>query len=285
MNFGIDSIMDTFEIGFDSKKIFFQLSGVIIALLGFFVFSWLGSGIKNLEILFNILGGIWLYMVLVLTHGGTCRMFYVELSSREKPSLPQTIKFVKDRALSLIGSPLLLLLSMALILVAEFASVWLLGKIPALGEILNALLCLPLFALNALIALLLLFGTALAMAIIAVDEFKAADTVKRIFEVVKKSPIYLILYYSFATLFLLLVILGVLITYFISLSLTSGIFWPITSALASGTFLATSLSSKIAVILLFVVLAFISALVFSYILVAIQGINTAIYLSIKERIK
>lgn len=285
MNFGIDTLLDTFEIGFDSKKLFFQLVGVAIALLGFFVLSLLGSGIKSLEILFYILGIIWLYCVLMLTHGGTCRMFSAELSTREKTTLTQTMKFVKDKALTLIGAPLLLLLSVALILAVELGLVWLLGKIPALGDIINALLCLPLFALNALIAIILLFRTALAIAIIAVDESNAPETVNKIFEVAKKSPIYLILYYSFATLFLLLVTLGVLIIYFLSLSITSGIFWPITAAIASGTLLPATLASKIAVIILFIILAFISAVVLSYLLVMAQGINASIYLSIKERMK
>lgn len=285
MNFGIDTLLDTFEIGFDMKKLVFQLVGIIIALLGFFIFSMLGSGIKSLGILFYILGIIWLYCLLILTHGGTCRMFFTELSTREKTNIPQTLKFVKDKALTLIGSPLLLLASVVLLLGVEFVVVWLLGKIPTLGEILNALLCLPLFAINALIAIILLFGTALTIAIIAVDEGKAMDTVKKIFEVAKRSPIYLILYYSFATLFLLLVTLGVLLIYFLSLSITSGIFWPVTAAIASGTLLPATLSSKIAVIILFIILAFISALVFSYLLVVIQGINASIYLSIKERMK
>ena len=285
MNFGIDKLMDTFEMAFDLRKMFFQLAGVVIALLGFFIFSLLGSGIKTLEILFYVLGGLWLYLVLMLTNGGTCRMFYVELSSREKSTLAQTLTFIKEKTLALIGSPLLLLLSVALMLAVEFGLVWIIGKIPTLGEILNALLCLPIFILNTLIAFLLLFGTALAVAIIAADELKAADTVKKIFEVVKKSPIYLILYYSFATLFLLLVILGVLVIYLLSLSITSGIFWPVAAALATGTLLPATLSNKIAFIILFSILAFISALVFSYLLVLIQGINTSIYLSIKERMK
>ena len=47
MKFGLNDVFDSLEIAFDAKKIVFELCGLLIAILGYLLLSWLGTLTNN----------------------------------------------------------------------------------------------------------------------------------------------------------------------------------------------------------------------------------------------
>lgn len=287
MKFGIDAILDSFETSFDLKKLVYQLAGFIIALIGFVLFSWLGSLPKNDPgmIIGTLLGVIFLYSVLMLTSGAVCRMIYQESSAGKKITAREAMDFARSKAAPLILSPVVLILLLIVLGIVEYL-IAKIGGFPV-GDIILSLLTAPLILINLIALLALFYGMFLTAAIVAAEESGVMDTVGKIYTAVRQAPLHLITYTALAWLICWVVLLGVIGTFVGSVIVTAVVFAPVAlKALeAMSTTLDIPLTIKIAGVLAGLSVGVMAALVLSYPMVVFQGISTTIYLAIKERLK
>ncbi|MFH0887323.1 MAG: hypothetical protein V1843_04065 [bacterium] len=284
MKFGIDKIIETFELAFDMKKMVFMLVGLIIAALGII----LNSLVNN--VIVGLLGAIWHYVFLMLTLGGVCFLIYQDLKGKGKSSIKDAIDFVKNKAVALIFTPLVLLLGIALVVLIEFGVVWVLSLIPMLGEILVALIIIPMLIINVVLAMALFLGNALIPAIIAVDDSGIPATITKIFEVVRGAPILLISYLFIAMIIATFAVVGVVLVYVGGLFITVGALYPmlmkVVTTVQMGAYMgdAIPMSINIAGIIGGISIGIVTALVLSFVWVVTQGIYTAVYMAIKEEV-
>jgi hypothetical protein len=82
-----------------------------------------------------------------------------------------------------------------------------------------------------------------------------------------------------------MVTLTIVTIYLLGLTITLSVFWPMLNNLALATTIFAGLPTKIAAFILLTIVAVILALVAAYPFVVVNGVNTYIYLAIKEKIK
>lgn len=282
MKFGIDTILDSFEVSFDLKKISFLLIGLVIAAIGGGLLLYLANlamGSIILSLIFGILAAIWLYVVIVITKGGLCRMISSEMTGKGSIGMKEALAFTKAKAVSLIFTPIMLILSIAALVVVQLIAMWILSKIPYLGPIIASLATIPLLVVNTIAGLALIFGGSLVAPIIAIDELSIKETILRIIQVVKKDPIHLITYIMLAILLLYIVILGVATILMLGGVITLGGSFPMMQAVSDGIG-----GGNIAAVIALLSVVIVALLAYSYLVVIVSGIYTSMYLAIKERL-
>lgn len=141
--------------------------------------------------------------VMALAGGAISRIAAVELARGDKMGALEALRFSKRKFFSLFTAPLLPICMIATLGILVLI-IGLLGNIPAVGEIITAILMLPAFVLGTLMTLIViaaLSGAALMYAIIAYESSDSFDVISRTFSYIYTRPWHLIFYYTVAVIY------------------------------------------------------------------------------------
>ncbi len=288
MRLTIEELFDGFEVAADMKKILLVFAGTLLGWLCFMFFVWAGGFVKS-DLAFGILsvvGYILNYGVCTFALGASNRMVYKELTTGESLSPAEGIAFARKNLGSILFSPAAIFIIVAAVLAVEFA-VFMLGRFDLIAVVLS-LLTAPAIMLNAVLLACAMFGSVLTLAVIAVDESGIAGTVAKIYTLVRKASIPLIMYMSLALLLgiaatMIIALIFVLATV-ISVMMFGGAS-QIFINLSAMEVPALSLPLQAATVIGFISIYVLAAMVFTYPVILLQSFATSIYLKIKEHIK
>jgi len=283
MKFGLDQLIKAMELSFDLRKIHVQLVGMIIGLVLCLLFLLVGAMMQQsfLMMLFIALAVVSVYVASTITQGCVCRMIFRDVVSGEKVSFVKAFKFGWEKMWVLVLSPLGLILMISIVGLIEYL-IFLMGRIPAFGPIILAILLVPLFITNVILVLIFLFGLWLIPAIVAIDETNIGDTLRTIYQAARKAPILLLIYLAVSSIMILMFLTWMLVVIFDGAFLTSLVLSEIIASVESSLILSIPMwiTLIIGAVSLFVAVAYI----LSYLIVLVQTIPTSIYMAVKERI-
>lgn len=288
MRFGLDEVLDNLLISFDIKKVSLQFLGVFIALLCFFLFSWVANYISMpwLSIAWWSLGGTIVYVLFMLIHGALTSTIYKELTSGEKLDFKQSFSQSKKNLRAMVFSPIIFAVGLLIILGIEYL-IFMLGKISA-AAVLLSVFTIPFILLNALLLLAAFIEILLIVEIIIIDEAQIISALRKVINIVKKAPIQVIGNYGLVLIVGLIfaIITGGLLFAgsIITLSMfgsSSGLFAQLSATEIPFLPRAMQISYSIFSISMSIILGFL----ISYLFVFLKSNSVSIYLSIKDKIK
>jgi len=286
MNFGIDSIIKTFDKAFHLKKNVIALLHLITAFLVLFLLTLIGGKIGGgAAFVFSFIGILLFYYVLIRNFYFLSYFALDDLKSAKAPNYAEARTAFNSQKWAAVFVPVVFALAVVAIALVEVLLQWILMQIPTAGSIIQALIMLPLFIVNFFIFMVLFFGSTLIYPIMIDQKKGILETIKAVFLTIKKR-FQSILIYNMLSAFLMVMLF--LITFF----LTGFALFSSGGVLMQGLF--TSFFSKygafaprmdaVTMIILGFNIAVILAFLMSYISNVKAGIQASIYLAVKEGI-
>jgi len=269
---------------FDFQKVQFQAVGVLLAAAANILLAWL-TGLAGAAtvtgIILNVLEGMIPAIILLLSGAGVARMIKADLLKEAPVSTKDAMDFLKKNLLAIICSPFVLILFIALILGLE-ALISVIGFIPIIGPLALAVLTIPAVIVNVVLVIIILVGSKLLPAIIAVEETRTIDTIRITYQVCKDEPLKVAFYAGMLSLIGIGIFLLPFLVFFLGLAFTCTLNWSVLYPLAM------SLQCD-PVQYLFLMIAGVSALIMGSLVLALpltyfQGVYTYLYLSFKDRL-
>ncbi|MEK7376785.1 MAG: hypothetical protein AABZ57_06460 [Candidatus Margulisiibacteriota bacterium] len=288
MRLTLEELFDGFEVAADIKKISLVFAGSAGGWLCFMLFVWLGGLMKNdiALALFSLVGYAINFVFCAIALSSSNRMVYKELTTGEKLTLKDGFEFTKKNIGSVVLSPVVILLVIALALAMEFL-LFMFGRFE-LGAVIISLLTAPAIMLNTLLLACAVFGSILTLAIISVDESGIIVTAGKIYKIARQASIPFIMYMSLA------LILGIAATAIIAfIFILAATITVLLFGTASQIFInlsamdipSLSLPLQAATLISVISIYLLAGLVFSYPAVLLQSFATSVYLKIKELVK
>ena len=197
---GFDTIMRSIDIALDRRKLGLAFGGALAFIIAGALFAFLGIAVSDeiaVSVIFFILGAIASWVLYALFSGAITHMSWQDLTQGRRPSASESLAFSWSNILSLLFSPLALVLLGVLFLVVEVLILFL-GRIPYLGEILVSLAFLPLVIINMLLIIGVVAGTWLIFPIIAAKGSGVVETLERVISIVRHSPMRLVVFFALA---------------------------------------------------------------------------------------
>ncbi|MFH1429542.1 MAG: hypothetical protein ABIH39_07350 [Candidatus Margulisiibacteriota bacterium] len=286
MQSSIPNFSKIFQVSFfDFIKVQFQAIGSLIAfvLLLMFImllqyFGW-GTPMGYITLLIGI---TLISIVILLTATGVSRMIKADLLNESPISSREAMEFLKQNALSIIATPFLLILFIALVLGVE-ALLSLIGFIPVLGPLVLAIFTIPAVIVNVVLAIIFIVGSKLISPIIAIEETGIIDTLNLAYRTCKDEPLKVAFYTGMLTIVGVGVFILPVLVYILGLFLTSAFHW----SMQLNCFYSIYYSWGIMQFLFFFItgasVLVMTSLVIALPLTYIQGMYTYIYLSFKNK--
>lgn len=224
LHFNYKDIFRAFRLGFSAKKMWVMFEGLIAGFLGYVILSYVALLIKGMPLiqiwktytLFVFpapmpwycwivwwIGFLWFVFMLLLSGVTVSKLTYEQLRGDEFFEVKEAWKLAWQRAGSLVASPILLAVFIAILLIAGLV-LSLIGKIPYFGELFVGIMAIPAFAVSLFIIYLLivlLFTFTLAPSVIGVTKSDAFDTLFEVFSCVNDQPWRLVLWQGAMKLF------------------------------------------------------------------------------------
>lgn len=212
---GIDLLLQALDVSLERRKLVLAVLGLAAAGIigGIFFISAASVGNGSAAMVAALLGIVIIWVISALFTGAISKMSYEDLAGRPPPGMSDALRYAANHLASLLFAPLLLWIAVLAAIIAE-AVVLLLGRIPAVGSILSALLFLPLVLINVFLLVFVLLGGWLVPAIIAGEGTGVVETLSRLRTIVRQAPGRITTYLAMTV--FLMVVLGVIL-----LSLTS----------------------------------------------------------------
>jgi hypothetical protein len=216
---GIDLLLKALDVSLDRRKLALAVLGLVAAGLIAGIFFGLAAFLDNnvAVALVALLGLIAIWVVATLFTGAIAKLSYDNLAGRPPPGLGEALRYAANHLAGLLLAPLLLWVMILVAIIAE-AVVLLLGRVPAVGPILSALLFLPLVLINGFLLVFVLVGGWLVPAIIAGEGTGVLETLSRLRAIVRQAPGRITTYLAMTV--LLMVILGLVLLLVISVATT-----------------------------------------------------------------
>ena len=196
---GFDLVLKALDVSLDRRKVSFTIGGLFVMTLVAGLFFYIAAEVESgfLTVLFTLLAAVAAWVLSTLVCGAVAKMSYDDLSERPAQGWQTALSYARSHLVSLLFSPLLLWIGIALVFLGEFILLFL-GRIPYLGELWAALLFLPLVVLNLFLILLSYLGAWLIPAVVAGEGGGVTDTLRRVQEVVQRAPARILAYLSIA---------------------------------------------------------------------------------------
>ena len=288
MRLTLEELFDGFEVAADIKKISLVFAGTVLGWFIFMLFVWLGGLAKNdiVLALFSFAGYAINYVFCVIALSSSNRMVYKELTTGEKLTVKDGLDFTKNNIGSVIFSPVVIFLTIAAILAAEFL-LFMFGRID-FGAVIISLLTAPAVMLNALLLACAVFGSILTLAIISVDESGIIATARKIYKIARQASIPFIMYMSLALILGIAATAIIAIIFILAVTLSIMLFGAASQIfinLSAMDVPSLSLPLQAATVISVISIYLLAGLVFSYPTVLLQSFATSVYLKIKELVK
>lgn len=244
LHFNYKDIFRALRLGFSAKKIFMMTLGLIIAMVGYSIVSYiafLAAGWSFLDIwtefrllpmpetlpwyswIIWIIGALYVLCVVLVTGTAISKVTFEQLKGDDFYQISKAFQHTFRNIKAIIFSPaMVILFILAIVITGLILS--LIGAIPYFGEIFTSIFMIPAFAASLFIVyllIILLFTLFFAPALIGTSGTDTFDTLFEVFSMVNEQPARLI-WYSIITWFLTKV--GVtLLTIFSRLAVNIGI--------------------------------------------------------------
>jgi len=219
---GLTTIFKAIDVAADLRKLALAFAGVLAIIISGVLFGFLtslvGSGGVIVYVIVLGLALILLWTLFALFSGALTYMCWQELIHDQQTRVKDALNFSGRNILSFILSPLALLFLGIVVFAAELALLQL-GRIPQVGEIIIALLYMPLVLVNILLIVGVAAGSWLVFPIIAESSAGVLQTIQKVITIVRRSPIRMFVIFSLA----LLVIWIALIMLWFLLGLGTGL--------------------------------------------------------------
>jgi hypothetical protein len=225
---GLDLVLKSIDLSFDWRKLALAILGIVATVLGGGLFIWIGNQLARdagvLALLFNLVGLLVAMAINALFMGAITRLSYDDLTGQSTGrGLTAALLDAVPRLPTLFLSPLLLVLGVVAVIIAE-AVLLLLGRIPILGEIIVALVFLPLILINAFLFIVLAASTWLIIPIAVAENAGIVPAIQRAIDLTRRAPGRIVIYLIITTFLAFFIVLGVglllSLAYSITLSLT-----------------------------------------------------------------
>ncbi len=223
MYFDFRDVFKAPRVAFSFQRIWTNTLGILIAGIVYWVFTYLALMINGMSLSAAIsrygffpfpfgeplsvvawgvwgLGAIFSGLMLLVTNTAIARLVYMQLRNEFFYSWRQAFRFAFRKLLSIVGAYLTFIFMIAFFVVGALV-MGLIGRIPAIGEWLNALLTVPYILaglLLAFIALVAVVSILLVPAILATMDEDALGGVFHSFSIVYNQPWRLAIYSSLA---------------------------------------------------------------------------------------
>jgi len=269
---------------FDFHKVQFQAIGLLIAIIINVVFYLLTQQLGPVTTwgqISNAVSSLLVAVILLLTAAGISRMIKADLLNESPVSNREAIEFLKKNAWTIIITPFLLLLSVAIIIGLE-AIVSLVGFVPVIGPLLLAMLTIPGVIINVVLAIILLVGSKLIPSIVAIEETNITDTVKLTYQTCKNEPLRVAFYAGMLTLIGIGIFILPFLVFFTGLVLTGALHWSVLTSWFQG-FTYTGVIPSLFILITGLSILAMTSLVIALPLTYFQGVYTYIYLSFKNK--
>jgi len=285
MQSSIPNFSRIFKVSFfDFHKVQFQAIGLLIAIIINVVFYLLTQQLGPVTTwgqISNAVSSLLVAVILLLTAAGISRMLKADLLNESPVSNREAIEFLKKNAWTIIITPFLLLLSVAIIIGLE-AIVSLVGFVPVIGPLLLAMLTIPGVIINVVLAIILLVGSKLIPSIVAIEETNITDTVKLTYQTCKNEPLRVAFYAGMLTLIGIGIFILPFLVFFTGLVLTGALHWSVLTSWFQG-FTYTGVIPSLFILITGLSILAMTSLVIALPLTYFQGVYTYIYLSFKNK--
>jgi len=186
---GIDLLLQALDVSLERRKLVLAVLGLAAAGIigGIFFVSAASVGNGSAAMVAALLGIVVIWVISALFTGAISKMSYEDLAGRPPPGMGEALRYAANHLAGLLFAPLLLWIAVLAAIIAE-AVILLLGRIPAVGSILSALLFLPLVLINVFLLVFVLLGGWLVPAIIAGEGTGVVETLSRLRTIVRQAP-------------------------------------------------------------------------------------------------
>lgn len=186
---GMDLLLKAADIAFDRRKILAAVGGMVAIALVVGLPTLLAAQVDSaiLGICLTIPGVIAGWVALWLTIGTVARLSYEDLSGEPKSTLGEAISKAARRLPSLLFSPLLMMLGALAVIIVELL-IFLVGRIPYVGEIWAACWFLPVIIVNLAILVIFMLGFWIMPFIIVGEDTGVVETLPRTVKTVLRAP-------------------------------------------------------------------------------------------------
>jgi hypothetical protein len=221
---GLDLVLKSIDLSFDWRKLALAILGIVATVLGGGLFIWIGNQLARdagvLALLFNLVGLLIAMAINALFMGAITRLSYDDLTGQPaQRGLTTALLDAVPRLPTLFLSPLLLVLGVLAVIVVE-AVLLLLGRIPILGEIIVALVFLPLILINAFLFIVLAASTWLIIPIAVAENAGVIPAIQRAIDLTRRAPGRIVVYLIITTFLAFFIVLGVGLLLFLAYSVT-----------------------------------------------------------------
>ena len=220
---GLDAILKAIDVALDRRKLLLAFGGALAILVVAGIIMYVGSLVDNAIIaaVFGLLALIAAWALSALFSGALTHMSWQKLTAGRDVGASDALSFSLQHIVGFALSPLALALVALAVVIVEVV-LMLLGRIPYLGELWVALIFLPLVLVNIVLFVGIAAGSWLVYPIVAESGAGPVHAVRRVIELVRRSPGRLISYFILA---LVVIALAVLII------------WPLVSLGLSQTYM------------------------------------------------
>ena len=195
---GLSLILKAIDVSLELKKLIVAVAGLAATLAAVAVLILLGSRIGAVGgFLFGLIAIAAAWIGLSLVYGMVTRMAYLHLTTGDSGTWQGALEYARGRLASLMFTGLTLALAVLAVFLVEVI-LMLLGRIPYLGELLASLAFLPLTIINAFVILVVAVGSWLIYPVIAAEGTGVVGTIRRVVELVRRSPGQIVAYIAIA---------------------------------------------------------------------------------------
>jgi len=195
---GLSLILKAIDVSLELKKLIVAVAGLAATLAAVAVLILLGSRIGAVGgFLFGLIAIAAAWIGLSLVYGMVTRMAYLHLTTGDSGTWQGALEYARGRLASLMFTGLTLALAVLAVFLVEVI-LMLLGRIPYLGELLASLAFLPLTIINAFVILVVVVGSWLIYPVIAAEGTGVVSTIRRVVEIVRRSPGQVVAYVAIA---------------------------------------------------------------------------------------
>jgi hypothetical protein len=221
---GFDTYLRVMDVAADTRKLVFAFSIGVLWLIGVGIFGYVGEAMLRggtAPWLPVVLSVIWTCAMGGVAIGGTSYSVEVELSEHRRARLSEIYNFVMRHILDL-GLIVLVMVLGVLLAGLLFNGLYLfLGSIPGVGPILAGLLVIPVFFVNLLLWIMLLFTT-LVPCIIGVERLGMVGAVRALVKLLTRHGPRFLAYAAVAGIVVTMVSLFLIVLVLPPFALSSG---------------------------------------------------------------
>lgn len=178
---------------FDFNKVQFLAISILISIVSFFLCNFLAFYLKFKPILY--LGLILIFFFMQFVSVAVVKMLKADMLKESPVNYKEAFLFLKKHAITIIFTPLLVLLSILIIIGLEMLFS-LVIFIPYIGPLLITFLTIPVMIVNVVLLIIISIGSFLVNSIIAVEETNCLETLNIVYKTCKKEPLKIAFYFG-----------------------------------------------------------------------------------------